>query len=75
MRSTAITITGMSSNSIYRSEPQDKVVGRIYCKHTGRCVVEKEFETEGWLVLISNHVTDCSQALAIYRVMKKVSCF
>jgi hypothetical protein len=30
-------------------------------------VVEKELETAGWLVLISNHVTNCIQALTIYR--------
>lgn len=30
-------------------------------------VVEKELETTGWMVLVSNSVEDCRQALGIYR--------
>jgi transposase len=30
-------------------------------------VVEKNLETSGWMVLISNHLADCKEALGIYR--------
>jgi transposase len=30
-------------------------------------VIQKELETSGWLILISNHIEDCREALNIYR--------
>lgn len=63
-----------ADNNDYRNDLQKYLIIRASCKaitgHTVNVredVVEKELETAGWMVLISNSVDDCRRALEIYR--------